>query len=564
MAKTIENLTDEEAYLWAIVSDESGLDLAEFTWHEPSDLSTDTCWRARDYQWAWFRCTEPLQIDQCARSVGKSLSIKVRAFAFPFLWPGQEMVITAPELNHLEAIVELIEGKFWDTRIGREIMMTKRGGVTHRPFSMKFENGARIMGRIPQKDGKGVKGIHPIWLELDEGQDYPEKGWVELIETLKRGVDGAVWRAHGVTKGVRDYFYKFTTDPKSKWKVHKFMAMHRPDWTDEERQEKIEAYGSKDNPDYRRNVLGEHGDATNPLFVLTRLMKCVDDNQASKYNEEEYTVIKLDPEVVEDFGGHIEPMVDLPGSHTAKYKTFWVGMDVGFTRDPSEILVFAEYELKGEELTEAKKTAVDPNDTTRRVRKAVPQNGSTRLKLITRIQLRRIGSPDQTRVVKKVIDHYKPKAFAMDATGNGLPLFQEIQEAMPDYVDYIKGYKFNGKILVDYDQRVVVDEFKGEPEKDAKIERQVLEYSTDKLRELVDHERLWLPWDRELIGEFQGQTYTIERSTMDPYGRKRFSDGSFHSLDAARMAVLGWKQFAIEELTQKKRQESVIDVPVTW
>lgn len=564
MAKTIENLSEEEAYLWAILSDESGLDLAELTWHEPSDLDTDTCWRARDYQWSWFRCTDPLQIDQCARSVGKSLSIKVRAFAFPFLWPGQEMVVTAPELNHLEAIVELIEGKFYDTRLGREMLVTKRGGVTHRPFSMKFENSARIMGRIPQKDGKGVKGIHPIWLELDEGQDFPEKGWVELVETLKRGVEGAVWRAHGVTKGVRDYFYKFTTDPNSKWKVHKITAMHRPDWTDEERQEKIEAYGSRDNPDYRRNVLGEHGDATNPLFVLTRLMKCVDDNQASKYNEEEYTVIKLSPEVVDDYGGDIEPLLDLPGSHLARYKSFWIGMDVGFTRDPSEILVFAEYELRGDELKEAKQTATDPNDTTRKVRKAVPQNGSTRLKLVTRVQLRRIGSPDQTRVVKKIIDHYKPKAFAMDATGNGLPLYQHIQEAMPDYVNYIKGYKFNGKILVDFDQRVVVDEFKGDLEKDARIERQVLEYSTDKLRELVDHERLWLPWDRELIGEFQGQTYTIERSTMDPYGRKRFSDGSFHSLDAARMAILGWKQFAIEELTSKKTQESVIDIPLMF
>jgi hypothetical protein len=561
MAVALETLSEEEAYLWAILTDVSGLDLAEFTWYEASDLETDTCWRAYDYQWDWFRCKDALQIDQCARSVGKSLSIKLRAYAFPFLWPGQEMVITAPELNHLEAIVELIEGKFYDTRLGREMLITKRGGVTHRPFSMKFENGARIMGRIPQKDGKGVKGIHPMWLELDEAQDYPEKGWVELQQTLKRGVAGAVWRAHGVTKGVRDYFYKFTTDPKSRWKVHKLSGMHRPSWDDDERQEAMDFYGSKDNPDYRRNILGEHGDATNPLFVLTALMRCVDDNQASFYNEEEYFVLKMNPELVDDFGGDILPLIELPSAHLAKYKTFWIGMDVGFTRDPSEILIFAEYELKGAELTEARKHQPDPNDTTRKIRKAVPRDGATRLKLVGRIQLRRITSPAQAKVVKKVIDHYKPRAFAMDATGNGLPLFQDIQESMPEYVDYIKGYKFNSKILVDFDQRIAVDEFKGDLQKESGIERQVLEYSTDKLRELVDHERLWLPWDMEVIGEFQGQTYTIERSTMDEYGRKRFSDGSFHTLDAARMAVLGWKQYAIEELTSKKRKEDVIDIP---
>lgn len=561
MAKILEALTEEEAYLWAILTDESGLDLAEFTWYEASDLDTDTCFRARDYQWAWFRCRDALQIDQCARSVGKSLSIKLRAFAFPFLWPGQEMVITAPELNHLEAIVELIEGKFHDTRLGYEMMITKRGGVTHRPFSMKFENGSRIMGRIPQKDGKGVKGIHPMWLELDEAQDYPEKGWVELQQTLKRGITGAVWRAHGVTRGVRDYFYKFTSDSNSKWTVHKFTAMHRPDWTDEERQETIEFYGSKDNPDYRRNILGEHGDATNPLFVLTRLMKCVDDNQASPYNEDEYKFIKINQEMVEDVGGEIEPFLDLPAAHLAKYKTFWIGMDVGFTRDPSEILVFAEYTLKGEELIAAKRGYTNPNDPTKKMRKAVPAEGLTRLKLVTRIQLRRIGAPDQVRVLTKLIDHYKPKAFSMDATGNGLPLFQFIQEENPQYTRYIKGYKFNGKILVDFDQRTEVDEFTGDLQKEAGIERQVLEYATDKLREVVDQERMWLPWDRELIGEFQGQTYTIERSNMDPYGRKRFSDGSFHALDAARMAILGWKQFAIEELTQHQTQEDVIDLP---
>lgn len=570
----------------------------------------------------WWRNTHPLQIDQCARSVGKSLSIKVRMFAFPFLYPGQEAVITAPELVHLEPIVSLVERQFYDCRLGREMLPRGRSAVTHRPFQMNFSNGARIIGRIPQRDGKGVKGcvgegtlifaergsvpvedlrvgervlthkgrwrrvthivedvndcyevkgqgshplvvscdhrflgaeneatskqkrrllpvgfhdvefllehqvywatptefeslpipelvfrgtarrydsktepfwwlvgryladghlsmnvktgkehrvcwtshpddqrrifaslaelgltwcvtkrdhssadsiatcsaawhrwlaehfgqhadgkripgfalglpedlrrallegyfsgdghlndarrrleagsaskplivglqmlaqslgfsvncsaidpkvseicgvplkekpktswrmqvlrnghpvrfdgcsvakvwsvrpigkrkiynvvveedhsyvsnsiishnVHPIWLELDEAQDYPEAGWTELIETLKRGFEGAVWRAHGVTRGVRDKFYEFTQErPDNDWTIHRYTAVHRPNWTDQERSEKIKQYGSRDHPDYRRNVLGLHGDATNPLFVLHRLMRC--------------------------------------------------------------------------------------------------------------------------------------------------------------------------------------------------------------------------------------------------------------------------------------------------
>lgn len=560
MTVVAEGLSEEEAYLWAILSDESGLDLAELTWHEPSEEETDECWRAWDFQWEWFRCTDPLQLDQCARSVGKSLSIKLRAYVFPHLWPGLEMLITAPELNHLEAITELVEGKFYDTRLGREILNTKRGGVTHRPFSMKFENGARIMGRIPQRDGRGVKGVHPIWLELDEGQDYPDKGWVELQQTLKRGKKGAVWRAHGVTRGVRDFFYKFSTDPTSGWTVHRLTGMHRPNWTAQEREEAIQFYGSKDNPDYRRNIEGEHGDATNPLFVLTKLMAAVDDNLASFYNEEEYTFQKISPEYVADRGDDAAGCVILSDSHKVKYKTFWIGMDVGYTKDPSEILVFAEYELKGDELAEAKKGVPDPNGTGKRLRKAIPLPGQSRLKLVTRLQLNRISAPDQAKIMAKVITHYQPKAYTMDATGNGLPLFQIIQDDMPQYLPYIKGYKFNEKITVDIDRREGQDEeFRGEQ---TTIERIVLEYSTDQLRSLVDQGRLWLPWDKELIGEFQGQTYVVERSTnMDPYGRKRYSDGSFHALDAARMAALGWKQHTIDAIINKPRQD-VLDIPI--
>lgn len=216
----VEPLTEEEAYLWAILSDPSGLDQAEFSWFNAEDEETN-CFRAWPFQWKWWRDITSQQIDQCGRSVGKSLSIKVRSFAFPFIHPGQEMVITAPEGNHLDAVTDVVETAFVNTRLGREMIMKSRSGIKHRPFHMNFANGSRIMGRIPQRDGKGVKGIHPIWLELDEAQDYPKDGWIEIFETLKQGHDGAVWRAHGVTRGVRDFFHDFTK-PDSGWQVHRY------------------------------------------------------------------------------------------------------------------------------------------------------------------------------------------------------------------------------------------------------------------------------------------------------------------------------------------------------
>lgn len=535
----IETLTEEEAYLWAILSDPSGLDQAEFSWFNAEDKESN-CFRAWPFQWKWWRCMEPQQIDQCGRSVGKSLSIKVRCFAFPFIHPGQEMVLTAPEGNHLDAITDNVETSFLNTRLGKEMLVKSRSGLKHRPFHMNFANGARIMGRIPQRDGKGVKGIHPIWLELDEAQDYPKDGWIEIFETVKESA-GATWRAHGVTRGVRDFFNDFT-QPDSGWKVHQYMAMHRPTWSDEKREKQIAKYGSSDHPDYKRNVYGLHGDATNPIFVLHRLMACVDIKEESNYNTHIYTKLKINNEMVLDYNDDILALIDFPRTHLA-FKNTWIGMDVGYTNDPSEILVFAE------------QPGIKPQD-------------PVKLMLISRIAMQRVNHPNQVSAILWLINFYKPHAFAMDKTGLGLPLFQDIQDRakrdpnIKHMLDRIKGYNFSEKILVEYDDTMDVDPRTGKVLKEAEMKRNVLEYSTDKLRDLVDGKRLILPNDKEIIGEFQGQTFSYDKAQMDLYGRARnFSKGSFHTLDAARMAALGWAQHRID-VFQKEKDKFTPVMPV--
>ena len=549
-AHVLEPLDEYEQALLDICTDPSGMDQAEFFWE---DLEQDHGrFRGWPYQFAWWRTMDTYQIDQCARSVGKSLSIKVRGFAFPFVHPGQEMVITAPELVHLSPITSLIEEEFYNTRVGREMMVKGRSGVTHRPFQMNFRNGARIIGRIPQRDGKGVKGIHPIWLELDEAQDYPHDGWTELTETLKRGFDGARWRSHGVTRGLRDDFFKYTSDdsPEGKdWTKHRFPAMYRPNWTAEERDEKIKRYGSYDDPDYRRNVLGEHGDATNPMFVLHRLMYCVDQDKTSEYNIDEYYSIKVQDEELQHAGGDIVSFLNFPASHKLyegegrrSKAQYWVGMDVGFTVDPTEILVWVEYRDK-------------------------PKDEHSKLKLLSRVQLVRTNEGSQVEAMLEVFDFYRPTAFAMDAGGNGLPLFQRVQNAAKEQGgDYtrllkaIKGYKFSQKLLVDFDDTVELDQFASTDEliKEAGIHREAKEYASDLLRSLVDQKRLVLPYDEELLAQFQGSTWRPAKSgEMNQYGKRIFSKGTDHILDASRFFALGWRQHAIEDLMQRETQKPV-------
>jgi hypothetical protein len=532
--------TEEECYLIAIMQDHSGLDLAEFAWTD--EEREDSCFRAWPFQWMWWRDDSPLQIDQSGRSIGKSVSITLRLFAFPFLHPGQEAVITAPELNHLTPVTALVEQRFYSVRLGREMLTGGRSGTTHRPFMMQFSNGSRIIGRIPQRDGRGVKGIHPLWLEMDEAQDYPGAGWTELVETLKRGHEGAVWRAHGVSRGVQDrFFFRLTQDvPGNKWRVHRYTALHRPTWTDAERQEKIDLYGSKESADYRRNILGLHGDSSSPLFVLHRLAACTDSDETSDYNVDQYTTIRIRDEELIDTGGVIENLMNFSPAHKSAYPEglYWVGMDVGFTDHPSEILVFVEHRPKKDQ-------------------KSV-------LKLLSRIHLKRISHDDQVRAILHIIDFYRPRAFSMDRTGLGLPLFQAIQGQATQHpeiayvLDVIKGYNFSSKIVVDFDNRVVGNDPTNVEE--GAIVRNVLEYASDSLRDLVDSKRLLLPWDTDLLGEFQGSTFTAMSSGMDQYGRqRRYNKGKFHALDAARMAALGHAQYAIEKLLS---QQPMKEAPV--
>lgn len=517
-------LSVAESYLIAMIEDSAGIDLAEFMWEDQMASNEEKIFRCWDFQYAWWRNSfvagkplyeQPTQvIDACGRAVGKTASIILRAWAFPIQHPGAEMVITAPELIHLDPLTSRIEDRIKETRITRELLPKRVGlGFKHRPFHVNFLNGSKILGRIPQRDGRGMKGLHPLKLELDEGQDFPAPGWTEVIETLRHGEKGAQWRAHGVSRGVRDEFYRHS-QPDSGWVVHTITGMHRPTWNREERDSKIEAYGTRDSPDYKRNILGQHGDATNPLFVLFRLMATVDDQPGSEYNQDIYYYRRITDEML-----RAQPMEMLllpPGSHKA-WRNTWAGMDIGLTNAPTEILVF------GEEVVKGKADVV--------------------LRLLSRIHLERISSPDQRRVVDLLFQHYDLRLLTLDRGGLGLPVYQEIQRASPKLVARVRGYNADEKVVVGYDPH--------EDWQDAEefeIKRPAKEFGYDKLRDYVDLKKIILPWDRELLGEWQGQTWVPDRSETNPYGKKIFARGKFHTLDAAAMMVVGKELMLIEQL----------------
>lgn len=540
---------EEELYLLALLDAPDGLDLAEFSWYDPE--SDDGCYRAWDFQWPWYTNNYIQQVDQGGRALGKTVGIKMRACAFPFAYEGQAMLLSAPELNHLRPLTDAIEKSLLSTRLLREMLPDGKGkGIARQPhWQVRFLNNTMLVSRLPNKDGKGVKGQHVINIEMDEAQDYPLPGWIEIVETLNRFLPGAMWRCHGVSKGVRDKFFE-KTQPDSGWIVHRPMAMHRPTWGNKERQEKIKEYGgSRQSIDYRRNIYGEHGDAANSVFVLSRLMSCVDLDEGSTYNTDVYQKIMM---TFEDFPvgasdldrlALIHSWIDLPGTHLHGYSqsvrgkevgspkgytAYWAGMDVGVTVDPSELLVFGQ------------------------------RTGTDFLELLTRIQMHRINTDDQKHVVQAVMEFYGDRIrLGIDRTGVGFPIWDQLSRTPVG--DRIFGFHFSEKRIWSLSDRELTGT---ETIKDLAEYRNFVEASTDWLRnDYVDTKRLRLPYDREVLIEFQGQTYTVVRATGDPYGGKKlFSGGSFHTLDAAKLAV-GTKHIPPLEalLEAKPTQASVLD-----
>lgn len=601
-----EALTEEECYLAAILMDPSGVDQAEFLWPNPSE--EDGCFRLYPFQFSWWRDEVARSADRCSRDVGKSERICARSCAHPFVNPGEEHALVAPEGSHIDRLTGRIEQRIKSVPFLLEMVTGGARGITHQPFEIDWRSGAQTYSRLPQRSGIGVKGIHAVALDVDEAQDISERAWQEMGLTVRFDIPGARWTIHGVSKGVHDEFWR-KTQPNSGFKIYTYTQLHKPgfDNSDEAWKQLVKDNGgSEESGDFKRNVFGEHGDIQNRIFVLHHLRACTDDRpEGSDVNDEYYQPTIIGDEIAARVGSKVAvevsseeatqavvEMAEFPMAHVNRFQTFWAGMDVGLVGDPSEICVCAEYLPNKREIELHKRLQI-----------AVPEEGISRLRLVTRVRVLRLPEPLQADLIMWLIDFYRPKAFALDAGGNGLPLFQELQKragksrimavaptspdtnasaeekaayavAMEEFnkrrhpqseqaaqaLTVIKGYKFGSKIVVDFDEEKVA-ELGGTPSMKDMIEKAAIEVetkqrATDVLRTMVDNRRFLFPNDSEFIDQLNGQTFTYSNEPIDAYGRRRaiYSTGSFHILDGMRFLALGYSQDQIEKLLKKAEE----------
>jgi hypothetical protein len=177
---------DEDDYLlFALLCDP--IYHSELLCEDPTNHDYGGAYVVRDYQYPLFRVDYNYAGITCARAVGKSESIKARSCTHAFRRIGENLLLTAPELIHLLPLTDAVEDRIRSVRLLREFLDTRgqKSGFTHRPFGVDFADGTKIVGRIPRLTGTGIKGQHEPDLIIDEANDYPEKGWVEVHERLR-------------------------------------------------------------------------------------------------------------------------------------------------------------------------------------------------------------------------------------------------------------------------------------------------------------------------------------------------------------------------------------------
>lgn len=547
------DFTGEDYLLYALLTD--NIYCPELLWENPLNREAGGCYEVWDYQYPLFRVENCYTGFACARSTGKTESIKSKGFTHAFKRLGEDRLLTAPELIHLLPLTDAIEERIQACRLTREFLDTRAGksGFTHRPFGVDFLDGTQIIGRIPRLDGRGVKGMHEPDLTVDEAQDYPERGWTEVHETVMKDhvdADGEPdfrYEFYGVHSGARDTgFYKRAT--AGGFKVVQVTALQRPGWSKAEKEAAKAAYGGTSSPDYRRNILGEPGAAASPLFVSARLIACMDQDRESVYNRLGYRVQEIR---VEDFDEQMLPIadvLDLPSG----LKKVWVGMDLGLTVAPTVIMIFSE------EKSQSK----------------------MRLKLVRRIHLERMRTKQIRHALYAIAWHYGDalQGIGMDETGIGFPLFQEMEDdeaAPPGMMNKTRGYFFNSKVPVNVASDMVTRDSQGnlrdqygasvveviEPLTGLTryvITMTMIEASTRYLRELVDTTYFLFPFDPEVIGDMQGDN---QQRVKRIAGLKQ-KPNAFHILDAERAMAMAYKADEIDAALALPEQQPVLEMAV--
>jgi hypothetical protein len=188
---------------------------------------------------------------------------------------------------------------------------------------------------------------------------------------------------------------------------------------------------------------------------------------------------------------------------------FWIGGDLGYTNDPTEIVVFREQEV-GERPV---------------------------LRMVLRIHMERVAYPHIAQAIALLERYFTPTGIGVDNGGNGLAVVQELltlDKYKPLQLEgRLRGYDFGGMTtLAVRDGR--------------EVKKRTKELMTSLINGALQRRQIVFPVDDlEIEDQFTTHTYTLHD------GRVVYSKGNDHIIDAVRCAMLVREQGRLDQVGEE-------------
>ena len=445
--------------------------------------------RYRDYQKQDLRCPARRVVHLDGRAVGKTIDLTTLLLWFAHVHKGKSLLVVAPYQGQLDTIIEEVEYQLNHADVLRNALRRNANGSPkvkrHPYFQFELDSGSKVYFRPAGSRGDSFRSLHVDLILADEAAWLPDAAWDALRQCLNAG---GKFRVYSTPNGLRNNAY-YRISQSKKWKVFRWPSWIAPDWSEERRLELLDFYGGAHTSGWLHEVAGEHGMPTYGAFNVAEVLRAVTDIP-------EYRKVEIRGELLNDCANEqevrsrLESILALSGGPGR----YWLGGDLGYTSDPTELLLFSE-------------------------------DGDEALSLVLRVHAERVPYPMISEIIALIDQVYDPVGIGIDRGGNGAGVEQELL-----HLDKYRNRFFQGRLVAyDFGGSIVV----GEDANLNPMKKYVKEQMTMLINQALSARRLSIPKnDPDIEDQLCTQTYALtERRIV-------YSKGNDHIVDAMRCALL--------------------------
>lgn len=420
-------------------------------------------WRVREYQRDSLESRAERKVHCDGRDVGKTAEIEIAAAWAMVAKPNSEMLIATQCENHLFPLMNRIWRRFTTTPEFASSLVEMRRTPS---WYFRFNNDFILWGRIAGPAGMNFQGLHVDWQIVDEAQEMTETAWAELFQSLNGG--GRRW-VYGVPNGLRNSFYRMTKMQDAE--QYNWPSILNPEFSPEKDAELALLYGGRAAPGYIHRVLGLHGTPAHGVFNLDNYLLCVD--PAIEFLNAVLTE-------QDDF----DPPSPPPG-------VYYLGCDLGYARDPSELVVYR---------------VLEPHFIN-----------------VLRLHLNGVNYAKQQDLIARLDHAYQFCGIGIDCGNSGRAVAHNLMTRGQEWCEKIRAFEFGAAI----DAGTLPD---GTPQR-----RRVKELMTELLERRMTEKTIVFPPLPERESQYASHTYRV-----GPSGQIVYEKGNDHIIDADRCAILAY------------------------